>query len=312
MQQQTDQLRIISAEWNGQSYPIPSLGELESEPEAFVKEMERSPEVRERYRRAMEAWGLVVHKMKDLLLQQDRADVVIEVLGYFRTHPIRDVRLQSEMMLSLAQCEKHESRQAAAVAILHEVVAQGLAKDDPRPWHYAGWSLFEMGRCEDARRNYQRAIELWEEAARSYKGRREPYSGYAKAYLNLWLLYADSRCRDIENRPSQSVLDGYLRRALELARQAEANEGHVNPRVSFTLAVTFAYLGNAHLALRYAQQAMQMDRTYSVIAERDPAFQRLPKTARDRLDKLASSYRPGWDEPGITLTRKFDPSYLVE
>lgn len=319
-------IRVIPAVAYGESYPYPVLSNPRGDTESasrLAEGLHAFPDLRPDYERSLVTWSVVFRDLGDVLVRKAKIPEAIQVFEYLRTQTNTS---DLGILYALGELYKLTDGHRKAIEVYEWMIRRGLANVDPRPWHFAGWSFFELGDFEQALRHYDKALAVFQQAVREYKGKRKPYSDYAKIYYNKALLYA--RMPGLEDAARKQLVAENIQRALNIALEASPEVRDENPRVSFTLALLYTKKGELEPllevrkrdwdgALKYLEAAIRRERTYIVRAEKDPAF----STFRDKKNQpyqkhfsdLLEHYRPAAEDGfGPRLEAVFDPTIFSE
>ncbi len=301
------EVRVIPAVAYGETYPYPILGNRPPNTLALAEGLHQFADLRTDYEAALTTWGMVLRDLGDVLMQKSKVPEAILVFEYLRS---RTSMVDLEILYALGELYKLTDRHDKAIALYQEMITRNLGQDDPRPWHFAGWSLYKLRRYEDALKSYQEALLSFKRCAAGHRG---AYQGYAKVLVNIALLYRDVTGEDGPG----SQFRKYLKESLDLTENAYLKERDDNPRITFSLAVIHGYYYECDTVLDYLGRALAKAPSYLVRAEHEDAFQHLrdhpEHPCHKRFVELLDRHRPPADGRfGPRLESKFDPTRFSE
>lgn len=284
------QIHVIPAVSHGKVYPYPTWQYEPTNPAALSEGLSRFPDLESEYEEYLQEWIDIFLDLGVLLFEAGKLPEAIQVVVYLRDTYPDDKRLL--FVLGGLYIMARDYRKA--IAIFEDMMARGLAQQDPRPAHYAGWSYSNVGDAAAALKYYDAALRI------------DP--GYAKVFYNKALVFRDLG----QERRYQEHLD----KALTLTLQAYDKEGNANPRIPFTRALLSVARGELDDALVYLEQAIQRERLYIARAEYEPAF----AVFRDRANEpyaaqfrsLLDRYRPPPRTSRAYREATYDPSVFHE
>lgn len=274
---------------SGRAYPFPGLRTSSTSlPSSIAEEAERSPAVRAAYEAYLWQWREIFRALGDSLAEAGRIPEAVAVFEYLvassrdAASPVERARLLG-LLYGLGELYKMAGDHRATVRLYDTIMVRGLAPDDPRPAHYAGWSSYELKEYEAALRYYDEALRI--DAA------------YGKVYFN--------RALALRNLGHERGYRENLDKAVELTRAAYEREGDTNPRIPFSLAIFAATEGKPDEALKLLERTLEADRLYVVRAEHEAGF----RTLRDRANEpYFSRFRALLDRYRPARTRLGEPS----
>ena len=293
----------------GQTYSAPYVfvGEGPEHPETLAEGLLMAPELQAEYEAFLRHWATLFADLGDLLLQGGKVADALQVFAYLR----QKNPAAKELLFALGELLKMSGQHEQAIKVYDDMIARGLAADDPRVWHFAGWSTLQLGpaHCQSALRYYDQALAI--------AHTRDPQRLYPKLFYNLADLYHSCDLPGLRAEERERLYQEHLQRALDLTLVAYQHEGDDNPRIPFTLAILYAKMGQLEQALEELERAVQKERIYRVRAAADPAFavfRNDPTTPyHARFVALLDRYRPpALGGFGARLEATFDPTHFSE
>jgi len=257
------QVDVRTIHVNGVTLPWPTLSPETANVTAISEGLRQFPSLRRGYHDYLAQW-LELFPHVDDSLSDSNLSGAIQVFEYLRhVSPYdRDTSLRfslGEIYKLRGKYDDNSHRQA--IAVYDDMIAQGMADGDPRPWHYAGHSFFKL-------HEYDRALEYYEKAL-SLLPPNAPTS--AKILYNIARAYEAKGGLSPEDY--RRLVDNNMQRALDITLAADQCEGRVNARVPFTLAILYAVKQEPATALHYLERAIQQEPIYAVRAQGEPAFE---------------------------------------
>jgi len=255
------EVRLIHV--NGVTLPWPTLSPDTANVTAIGEGLRQFPSLRPAYHDYLAQW-LELFPLVDESLSERNLSGAIQVFEYLRH--VSPYDRDKSLRFSLGEIYKlrgkyDDNSHRQAIAVYDDMIAQGMANGDPRPWHYAGWSFFKL-------HEYDRALEYYEKAL-SLLPPNAPTS--AKILYNIALAYEAKGGLSPEDH--RRLVDNNMQRALDITLAADQCEGHVNARVPFTLAILYAVKQEPATALDYLERAIQQRPIYTMRAQGEPAFE---------------------------------------
>ncbi len=288
------QFHVVKVSTEGITYPFPTLRVQPKHAAAIAEGLRHFPDLRAEYDEYLKRWSDIIVQLGDVLVETGKTKDAIRVFD-FLTKETQDKAL----LYGLAELYKMDSRHHDAISIYEDMIARGWAKNDPRPWHYAGFSYEELGEFEKALKYYDKALSIFPE--------------YAKVFYNKAHIYF--KLSSLSPQEKERLYRESLQKALELTLKAYKKDDS-NPRISFTLAILYAEQRDWNNSLEYMERAIQMDRAYVIRAEKERAF----TVFRDRSNEphhahfvsLLDRYWPARGKFSAELRGEFDPKSFPE
>jgi tetratricopeptide (TPR) repeat protein len=294
---EASRLRVVSLPGAGSEiYPYPTLTQSASAAAGVAAGLVRYPDLRTEYDRYAQQWSEALLSLSDLLVQTGKVDEASSLFEYMHRRDPGDLSL----VYALTELLKLGGNHQRAINLYEEAIPQSIREQDPRPYHFAGYSYFELG-------EFSRALECYEKALAIYPD-------YAKVFYNEGLVYL--RMPDLEPAERQGRFQERVRRALDLTLKAYGVEGDQNPRITFTLAILYSARKDWDKALDFLESSFKREKTYPIRARTEGAFEffRDPANGRfhKRFNELIESYQPvSTGQFGVRLGR-FSPAVFSE
>lgn len=256
VEKDASRIEVVAAVARGHTFPYPTFGDADPlVARALAEELQRSPARRAEYEAYLLQWADIFRALGSTLAQVGKIPEAIRVFAYLiesMQKPNTDI--EKERLLGLffgiSELYKMDADHRAAIHVYDEIIERGLAPNDPRPHHYAGWSWYIL-------RDYEKALAYYDDALRI-----DPQ--YAKVLYNKALIFRDTN-QQVEYRK-------HLDKAIELTEEAYQREGDANPRIPFSLAIFYAEKGDLENALAMLERACAVEPFYVVRAEKEQAF----------------------------------------
>ena len=257
----------------------------------------------------MKQWPDLFIQMSDSLLHKGKIKDAIAVLEFLG----KELDNDKGLLFGTAEMYKVNKQHKETIEVYEKMIAKGWAKNDPRPWHYAGYSYYELGNKsaelkddKAAQKYYQTALDYYDEALTIFPD-------YGKCYFNKSLLYSK-----LENK-SPSEKDKLFEKAFDISKENEVKYGS-DPRNLFTLAILYAEEGKWEKCLEYVEKTIQEDKTYLFRAKAERAFQPITKALPDEqmkkyaagLDEIHRKYKITKREFSLKHMSDFDTSQVPE
>jgi tetratricopeptide (TPR) repeat protein len=282
---------------SGGAYVLPTVLRVSGEASALGASLDRDPGLRAEVDDYTQHFSDALLPLSDELVEAGRVEQARRLFGYLR-------RQYDDPSYWLAEAEmcKQVQDHIGAIAIYEEMIRRGMAKSDPRPYHYAGYSYATIGDSQKALEYYDRALAI--------------APNYAKVFYNKAILYRS--LPGLAPAERERLYKENMGRAQAATEQAYDTEGDSNPRITFQMAILAAAQGDTRgreRALDFLERAMQWERAYVVRAQAEPAFEyfRDPGHEPDhtRFQQLIERYRLRPSRFGARQ-EPYDPKVFVE
>lgn len=272
-----NRLRVLSLPGSGQEVrPFPTLTGSLNGPTAVSVGLTRYRDLQPAYDGYVQQWSDALLGLSDLLVQTGKVTEATVLFEYLHRKDPANVSL----VFALAELYKSAGNQRGAIALYEQVLPEAIRTGDPRPYHFAGYSYFELGEFAKALEYYEKALEI--------------SPGYAKVKYNEGLVYL--RMPGLEPSERQRRFQQKVEEALALTLKAFEREKDQNPRITFTLAILYSAKQEWNKALEYLELSFKREKTYPFRAKGDPAFEFFRDPAHEpfhaRFDQLIASYQP--------------------
>lgn len=212
------QVRVLTVAANGTTFPYPTFGQEPPNVMAIGEGVRQSPALRTEYYDYLAQWPDIFRQLGDSLFVAGNLDGAIQVLDSLRQVP--PYNRDKSLFFLLAETYKMRGDHRQAIAVYDDMISRGIAEQDPRPYHYAGWSCFERA-THGQDHDYDRALAYYDHALRIFPRYGKVFFNKALAYQAKGGLSAAERVR---------LVDDNLQRALALTLEAYAHEGDTNPK----------------------------------------------------------------------------------
>jgi len=270
-------------------------------PAALEQGFQEYPELYALQRDFLKQWGDVFMRMGDVLVQGgevEAATTLFEKLVAVRPEDKSLLFALGELYRASGKPEGHRK----AIAVYEDMIRRRLSVGDPRPWHYAGFSYYELGELDQAIEHYQKALEIVQDFPKKEPQQYpqpEALDGYGKIYFNLALAYRDHP--RLSKAEKNRLFQEYWQKALDLTlRAAQREKG--NPRIPFTLAILYAEVRDFEKVLPGKgggplERALRQNPFYVLRAEKERAFASVRDNPTNepyysRFWELLERYRP--------------------
>jgi len=287
------QIRVIPAVAGDMTYPYLVWGN-QPNVATIAEGLQKFPDLEALHWQCLKQWSEIFIESGDILVQTGKINDAIFVFEFLTKDPH-----DKALLYGLAELYKMDLRHQDAIAIYEDMIARSWAENDPRPWHYAGFSYEELGDFEKALKYYDQALNI--------------FPNYAKVFYNKAQIYL--KLPGLSPQEKERLYKENFQMALELTLKAYEKDDN-NPRIPFTLAILYAVQRDWGHSLSYLESAMQRDRTYVVRAEKERAlaiFQdRLNEPYYSQFANLLGRYRPVQGKFSAELRGEFNPTIFLE
>lgn len=286
-------IQLISLAEHEKTYPYLVWG-YQPNTTGIAEGLHKFPDLEELHKQYLKQWSKIFLELGDVLVQTGKINEAIYIFQY-----LAEEKNDKALLYGLAELYKMDSRHQDAIAVYENMIEQGWAKQDPRPWHYAGYSYEESGDLDKAMKYYDQALSI--------------FPGYAKVFYNKARLYL--KLPGLSPQEKEPLYKENFQKALDLTLKAYENDDS-NPRISFTLAILYADQQDWDNSLLYLERAILRNRINVVRAEKERAFgffrNPLNEPEHSRFITLLDHYRPLLSKFNEELQGGFDPTIFWE
>jgi len=236
----------------------------------------------------IDLWRKIFLFYCDALLQAgniESIDTAIHFLSIARTYHPNDTKIifgLGELYKMSAYSftgEEFIKRHHQAIELYEYMIQHKMAEKDPRPYHYAGWSYYELNQIIKAESYFKSAVAI--------------DNKYAKAHFNLAMLYKEHP--NIYGSQSLDLYEKAFQCAQESIQYFMKIEGIRNPRIPYTLAIFSAIENKWENCLSWLEESLKSDPWYCFRARYEKWFAPLINQNHpynDQFQKILDDYHP--------------------
>lgn len=285
--------------------PFPSM-RVSNLPESKISEaLSRYDDLRTDCVEYIKRWAEIFQQLGDLLVKTDKID---EAIITFES-VAENIAFDKPILFALGELykmrggknrdnpQKFRLNHEKAITIYDKMIDFQAFPKDPRPYHFAGYSYFQL-------KEYKKALEYYDKAL-------EIFPDYAKVYFNKALVYREMP--SLTEKKRKQLVDLNFEKVLTLTLEAERKQGESNPRVPFTLAVIYAEIGEMDKVLEKLELAFHLNPLYVIRAEKERAFEVFRKIPNSEFEKLLKRFHPlSRGKFGYDHETEFNPKIFSE
>lgn len=289
------QFAVIRVSTSRGEYPVPTLrGNADQAAQALANEAARTETTYRDYIAFVDAWTHILRQHATNLLEVGKITDTIRVFEFLvenhqdAPEASRNNRLVG-LLFALGELQKLNGDHRAAIALYKRILDENLVRNDPRPYHFKGFSEYVLGDFDAALASYEQALAI--------------DRNYAKVYFNQALVF---RARGDEQRAQKNLAEAEKR-----ALGAYVREGDGNPRIAFTLSLVSAARNNLDKSLHWLDLAIRQDRLYIVRARADPALEPLRVATNQPYHAQYLALLKRYDQPSASIGGFYEPYTLA-
>jgi tetratricopeptide (TPR) repeat protein len=294
------QIELVNIKVGNQTLSLPVIADKDQIQQSMNMPIDPSIQ-KEDILNTIDLWRNVLIFYSDALLKAGKIEVVIQFLSEARRNNPKDKCILfglGELYKMSAYSytgDEFRKRHQKAIQLYEYMIENHMADDDPRPYHYAGWSYYECKNIIKAVLYYKKAIEI------------DP--NYAKVHFNMAMLYKEHSL--LFGKNALKLYDASFKAAKDAIQYFINKEGVRNPRIPYTLAIFCAVENKWDNCLSWLEESLKSDPWYCFRAQHEKWFvplKQLP-TYSNRFNTLLETYYPKQPKSFISIEQK---NYLFD